>query len=424
MGIRQTEPILFESFDNGVTLIGQQMPWLESAAFSIALPAGYRRDPAEKLGLSSFVSEMTQRGCGNRDSRQFMESLERLGVDLSAHVGTYNTHLTASMQAVHLLPALEITADLIRRPIFPQDQIEDGRAVCLQDVYGLEDDLNQKTLSRLRQNFYGAPDGNAAEGNETTLQQIEREDLTDFHQRFYRPNGALIAVAGKFDWPELIKISKKLFDDWSPLPETDVNFDSPRHGLEHISFDSEQTHIGVAYPTVPSHHPDYFECRAAIGILSGGLSSRLFHEVREKRGLCYTIYANSHSLKDRGGVFAYSGTSTERAQETLDVLLEQLSELHAGVRQDELDRLKVQIRTTLVTQQESCRARASSLVGDYFYLGYARSVSEVNDRFNQLTVDSINRFLDQHKPQFFDIVTLGAEPLQVKSNGVFATPTA
>jgi len=158
-----------------------------------------------------------------------------------------------------------------------------------------------------------------------------------------------------------------------------------------------------------------------VGVLSDGLSSRLFTEVREKRGLCYTVSASYHSLRDRAQVICYSGTTTQRAQETLDVLIEQLTLLRQGIDEAELRRLKVQVRSSLIMQQESCRARANAIAGDWMHLGRVRTLDEINEKITGLTVESVNQFLANHPPRDFVVVTLGAESLEFQRDIVSAT---
>ena len=148
------------------------MPWLESAAFSIAVPAGCRYDPDNQLGLANFTCEMVQRGCGSYNSREFIEALEALGVDYNSSASLYNTNFGGAMCAGQLHDALSIYADVLRRPTFPEDQLEDGRLVCFQEIAAIEDDLAQRTMLRLRSNFYGALDGRNCEGSMESVGSI------------------------------------------------------------------------------------------------------------------------------------------------------------------------------------------------------------------------------------------------------------
>ena len=408
------QTILTHQFANGLTLIGQPMPWLQSAAFAISVPAGSRYDDAEKIGTANFLCEMVQRGCGDHDSRQFVEALQMMGVDFSSSAGNYHTHYGGALIASELLPALGITAEVLRRPHLPAGQLEEGRMVCLQEIAATSDDLPQKAMSRMKARFYGDPDGRDSDGTIESIQAITLEDLQDFHQRLYQPDGLIIAVAGQFDFNAVVDEVGKLFDDWQRNPSPAVVETPPSKGIEHIQFESEQTHIVVGFNGCTYTDENYYLNRCAIGVLSDGMSSRLFTEVREKRGLCYTVFASNHSVKDNAGVFCYSGTSTARAQETLDVIVEQLRELGNGVTAAELKRLKIQIRSGLVAQQESCRSRANAINSNWFHLGRVRTLDEILENINAMTVDGVNDYLSKYPPADFSLVTLGSEALSLR----------
>jgi predicted Zn-dependent peptidase len=408
------QTILTHQFANGLTLVGQPMPWLQSAAFALSVPAGSRYDEKEKIGTANFLCEMVQRGCGDYDSRQFVEALQMLGVDFSSSAGNYHTHFGGAMIASELLPALKVTADLLRRPHLPEVQLEEGRMVCLQEIAATADDLPQQAMARMKARFYGDPDGRDSDGTIESIQAITLEDLEKFHERFYQPDGLIIAVAGQFEFNSVVDEVGKLFDDWKSSPPPAVVPTSPPKGVEHIPFDSEQTHIIVGFDGCTYSDENYYLNRCAIGVLSDGMSSRLFTEVREKRGLCYTVFASNHSVKESAGVFCYAGTTTARAQETLDVILEQLRSMSAGVTEAELKRLKIQIRSGLVSQQESCRSRANAINSNWFHLGRVRTLDEILENINSMTVEKVNDYLSKHPPANFSLVTLGSAALALR----------
>ena len=418
----QQQIIHSHQFENGLVLIGQSMPWLESAAFSFQVPAGCRYDPTDRIGVANFVCEMVQRGAGQMNSRQYIEALEELGIDYSSSASVYGTHYSGASCAGQLHDAISIFADVLRRPHFPADQLEDGRLVCQQEIAAIEDDLPQRALIELRSRYYGQPDGRDCHGTPASVAAIELSDLRNFYESNYRPNGMILGVAGKIDWPKLLNHVSHLFADWQPKPEPTPTQILPQHGTCHLPFESQQTHIAIAYPGVCYSDPDYYKQAGSVSVLSGGMSSRLFSEVREKRGLCYTVFATNHSVRDRGSVICYCGTSTDRAQESLDVLVEQLQLLGQGITDDELRRLKVQVRSDLIMQQESCRARAGSITGDWFHFGRVRTLDEINTKISSLTVSEINQFLEQNRPGHFDLVTLGSQPLEMKHDGISSTP--
>ncbi len=407
------QTILTHRYENGLVLLAEPMDWLESAAFAILLPSGCSRDPADRLGLSSFTGEMVQRGCGPRDSRQFVADLELLGLDHGSSVSNAHTSFGGALPAENLYDALAIYADLLRRPHLPPEQLEEARLVCLQEVRAIDDDLAQRVMIELRRRCYPEPFGRACHGTLETVSAVTLDDVRNYFNANYRPNEAILSVAGNVDWPRLRDCVGELLGDWPSSELPLLKAIDAEGGSRHIGHESSQTHIGVAYPSVPYSHPNYFQARGAVGVLSDGMSSRLFTEVREKRGLCYSVSASMHFLRDRGSVVCYVGTSTDRAQQSLDVLIGELLRLSEGIEPEELDRLKVQVRSGLVMQQESSRSRAAVIAGDWYHLGRVRSMDEVQQIINDLTVEGINAYLRANPPSDFCVVTLGQQPLEM-----------
>lgn len=410
--------VLFEHrFENGLVLLAEPMPWLRSAAFSIMLPAGCQYDPSSRFGLASLTCDMIQRGCGGRDNRQFIEDLEFLGADYGVSASVYHTVIGGTVPHHQLLPTLGIFADVVCNPWLPPSQLDDAKMVCYQEIRSLDDDLAHRALHALRMRHYGDPLGRNAAGKIAGIESIGIDDVREFCRIQFRAGQTVISVAGNLDWPRLQDEIGRLFAPMSPGEVPTVPISPPSHGVEHIPFESQQTHICLAYPSAAYREPDYFRARGAVGVMSDGLSSRLFHEVREKRGLCYTVFATLHSMRDRACVLCYAGTGADRAQETLDVIVQQFRRLREGITEDELTRLKVQIRSSLVMQQESSRSRAASMAGDWFHLGRVRSMEEVSRLVNELTIDDVNEYLRDHPPVACDLVTLGPRALEMP-NGV------
>lgn len=408
---------------NGMVVVAEPMPWLESVAFNFAVRAGGRFDPPDRLGLANFVCEMVQRGAGSMNSRDFLERLEHLGVDYGSSVTNDHAHFYGALCADKLAEAISVYADVLRRPRLPADQLEDARRVCFQEIAGLEDDLASQVMNALYLLYFGDPDGRDVHGTMESVGRITAEDIAQFFSQYYRPDELILAVAGNVDWDSLIATVEHLFGDWAPVKAPEPEVHPGPHGKVHIPFESQQTHIALAFPSFRMSDPLYYHASAQVGILSAGMSSRLFYEVREKRGLCYSVHASLQVSLADACVACYSGTTTERAQETLDVIMRVLSELAQGTDADELERLKVQVRSSIVMSQESCRGRANGLITDYFYLGRVRSLDEINQGFAALTVDSMNQFLAQHPPGPFDLATLGAQPLELQHDGITRTST-
>jgi predicted Zn-dependent peptidase len=400
-------------FDNGLILLGESMPWLDSVGFAVAIPAGSAFDPESRAGLASLTTEMILRGAGDRNSRQFLEELENLGIIWSEAVSRQHILLTATMRASRLPDAVAIFSDVILRPHIPREELEPARLGLIQDIRADRDLPEVKLRRELRRRFFPYPWNRSTQGEEETVTAIEWQDVRDFIDQHFRPEGTIFSVAGRFNWDDTVALVDNLFEGWRGIAPSPPAWRWEREQVRHIPFDSQQTHIGIAYRSVPYDDPRYFQARAALAALSGGTSARLFTEVREKRGLCYTVQATYHVIKDMGSVFCYSGTTAERAQETLDVLLTEIQRLKNGVQPEELQRVKVQLKSHLVFQQESSVSRARSLINDWVFLGRIRSVTELKEAVDGLTTDDVNRFLADSPPSDFTIVTLGPHALEV-----------
>ncbi len=408
-----TASILSHTYDNGLVLVAEPNPSLQSAAFSFLTPAGSAYDTSNRSGLASLTCEMTIRGAGQRDNRQFVEDLENLGVERGESVSASHAIYSGATLARNLMPALRIYGDVLLRPQMPKHELDPARLVILQDLQGLEDDPSQKVMLELRRFFYPEPWGRPSQGEEAAIEATTLAEIKGHHAKFFRPNGTILGVAGQFDWNELQREVEKLFAAWKPVDVAEPGFgERPERG-KHVDYESNQTQIGIAYDSVPYAHPDYFAAWGGVGVLSGGMSSRLFTEVREKRGLCYSVGASYHTLRERGGVFCYSGTSAERAQETLDVMLSELRRLAQGIEPAELQRLKARIKSGLIMQQESSSSRSSSIARDWYFLGRVRTLDETGALVDALTCDVINRYLQEHPPGDFSVVTLGPQALEV-----------
>lgn len=408
---------IFEhTLDNGLVLLAEPIESLESAAFTLRVPGGNAFEPAELPGLATLAQELALRGCGKRDNRQFVEDLDNLGVERGESTFDSHASFSGATLARNLYAALEIYADLVQRPTLPADELEPCQMTALQELSAIEDEPSQKVMIELKRRHYPDPWGRPPQGTQQGIEGTKVADIRKFINNTYQPRGAIMGVAGRVDWDQLRREVDRLFGKWKAQPESTI-VEKPRdEQIAHIHHDSNQTQIAIAYPSVAYRDPDYFQAWGSVGVLSGGMSSRLFTEVREKRGLCYTVYASQMTLRDRGSVICYAGTSVERAQETLDVTLHELHRLTEGILPEELERLRARMKSALVMQQESSSSRSSALVRDWYYLGHTRTMDEVNERVDSLTAESINAYLAAHPPREFTICTVGQQPLKISTS--------
>ena len=402
-----------QTFPNGLTLLAERMEHVRSAALNFLIPAGCVYDPPQHLGIGSVLAELITRGAGDRDSRALTLALDNLGLDRDASVGSMHTRFWGATLSRNLPEALELYADIIRRPHLPAEELEPVQALALQDIQSLEDEPKQKVLIELRKLHYPSPLGQDRRGTAEGIESLTPAALVKHHRRLFQPKGSIISVAGNIEWEPLRDQVRRLFGDWKGEAPLALKLGATKHGASHLEKDTTQTQIALAYPSVPIGDQDYYAAMGAVNVLSGGMSARLFTEVREKRGLCYAVWASYQTFKDRASVLCYAGSTNDRAQETLEVTLGELRRLQEGVQVEEIERVQAGLKSSLIMQEESTSARAGSLSSDWYYLGRVRSFDEIQSAVNALSPVSIQRYLDRCPPKDFTIVTLGPKPLSI-----------
>ena len=401
------------TFPNGLTLLAEKMPGVQSAAMTFLVPAGSATDPADRSGAATVLSDLVLRGAGARDSRQLTDHLDSLGLQRSSSVGVHHTRFGCAALATRVMQGLGVYADIVRRPHLPQPGFEAARDLALQALAGLEDEPRQKLLIKLREWHLPSPYGRSSMGQKDHLEKLTLDLCKADHTRRYHADGAIMAVAGNIDFNAVRDDVGKFFGDWNGAHEANVEVLPPPGRFHHEHQKSEQTHIGIAWPSIPETDNDYYTLRLALEVLSGGMSGRLFTEVREKRGLCYSVWAGYSSLKGQGSVLGYAGTSNERAQATLDCFVSELHRLSEGVTTDELERAKTGLKASTIMQGESTSARAGAIAHDYFIRGRIRTLEEIKSAIDSVSLEQVNDYLRKHRAGPFTIVTVGPKELKL-----------
>lgn len=409
------QQIFTEVLPNGLTLVVEAMPAVQSAAFTMLIPAGSIYDPVGENGAGAVLTDLLTRGAGDLDSRELSLTLDNLGLQRSESPGTSHISLSGATLAEKLPEVLRIYGEIVCNPALPEEQFEATREGALQYLYSLEDEPRQKIFSELRRRCLESPWGLPNEGTIESVQQLKYESVIQLYQKNFRPNGTILGIAGNVDFDEIKQVVVEVFGEWQPKEESSVTTGERGLKWDHLSHESTQTHIGIAYDSIPYHDPAYYEAWAAVSILSGGMSSRLFTEVREKRGLCYSIHASLSSLKDQARVLCYAGSTTERAQETLDVTIQEIQKLGEGISPEELERCKARAKSSLVMSQESSFSRSTSIARDWYHLGRITTLDEVRKKIDALTVPAVLDFVNAHPAEDFTILTIGPQELEKHS---------
>ncbi len=408
-------------FPNGLVLLAEAMPGVQSAAFTMLMPAGAAYEAADGLnlpgGAATMTAEWITRGAGDRDSRELLTALDNLGVSHAESAQTLHTSIAAATLGRNLEPALELFADMVLRPHLDEEEVEPIRALCAQNLRSLEDDPGSKVIYELRRRHFPDPWGRPSPGSPEGVASLTPADLQRFWETTYRPNGAILGVAGAIDWPRLRDAVGRLFGEWSPRPDPRIQERPAGPTRDHILRETQQIQIALARPAATVDSPDYYAARAAVAILGGYSSARLFTEVREKRGLCYSVYASYEGHRERGALLCYAGTSADRAQQTLDVMLAEIDRLgRDGVDLEELQTMRAGLKSSLIMAQESSMSRSGALASDWYFLGRVRSLDEIAEALDALTPEEVSRYAASLTgPEGLTIVTLGPNALRTTS---------
>ncbi|AQT68956.1 Peptidase M16 inactive domain protein [Anaerohalosphaera lusitana] len=398
---------------NGMVILGEHMDQVESAAFSFLLPCGESLLPEGVCGAGEVISDWLVRGAGDMDSRQLSDALEGLGLHHSEHVSSSHLTLGGVLESSNLIEALRLYGDIILNPKLDGEQFEMSKQLAMAHLAGLDDDPRQKVMLAVRERFYPYPLGRPAIGKEDELKALTADQARKIAQERVTPAGTIFAVAGKFDFAQLCSEMEALFSIDKPEPPTQANPGEKGPKYEHIEYPGAQVHLGMMTPAVTVDHEDYYKTLLMVSVLSGGMSSRLFTEVREKRGLCYAVGARYHALKGHAGVNCYAGTTPDKAQETLDVIKEEFAKLENGIDDEELASAKAGLKSSLVMQGESTSSRAGGVASDYYFLRRVREIEEIKAGIENITKAELETFLKENAFEDFTIVTIGSKELQV-----------
>jgi len=403
--------------NNGMVLLAQPMDNVATVAFDFMLPAGAALLPSGACGAANVAEDWIFRGAGNRDSRQLGDALDSLGLHRNSSVGTSHLTIGSTLEAGNLAKALELYGDIILRPRLEAGQFVPARQLATDTLRSLDDNPRQKVMLKLRQKFFGEPLGRSTLGNIDELEKLSAERTRQLVKHYFNLSTMIFSVAGKYDFNALCRQIDDLFapPQTSPSPRDTQNAvrDTQTDRYTHIHNEGAQVHIGLMTETVRPSNEDYYNARVAVSVLSGGMSARLFTEVREKRGLCYAVGAQYYGLKEMAAIGCYAGTTPQKAQQTIECLIAEFNRLADGISEEEIQRAKVGLKSALILQSESSSSRAGAIGGDYYILGRVRSLEEIKERIEATSVDSVLGFLRRKRFGDFTVVTIGPKEVKI-----------
>lgn len=350
------------TLSNGLRIVTEHMPGLESAALGLWVSAGGRHEAADQNGIAHFLEHMAFKGTTRRTALQIAEEIEDVGGYINAYTSREVTAYYARVLKDDVALALDLIADIVLNPIFDPREIEVERGVILQEIGQAADTPDDIIFDWLQEVSYpGQALGRTILGPAERVRAFGRADFDRFVASHYGPGQLILSAAGAVDHDHIVRLAEATFGHLAPstpmMPEPGHFAGGERHEVKAL----EQAHFTLALEAPGYRSDDFYTAQIYASVLGGGMSSRLFQEIREKRGLCYTIYAQVGSYDDTGMLTIYAGTSGEELPELVGLTLDELKRSAEDMTQAELARARAQMKAGLLMGLESPSSRAERL---------------------------------------------------------------
>ena len=391
----------YHRLSNGIEMVGQYMPSLSSITFGFQLDAAVINEPEDKQGLAHLFEYMLFQGTKQKDARALNEAFESLGARKGASTGLETSQVWAQIVNTKFDATLQLINELLLTSTFPKEELEQMRSIVLQEIRRRDDEPMSRIFELVRANFYsGTALGRPVLGSFESVNALQRQDLQSFWKARYQPDDVLFAIAGKFEWDHVVEQVQTLFGGWNghadPSPDQRP---APTSNVALEYQEGQQEHLALMCPFPNYTDPDYYAAQVISEVLGGNMASRLFVEVREKRGLVYGVSAGLASNKHIGAMRIYAGTTPEQGRECFKVIVDELRKLEQeGITADELERAKVQLKSENVMRSEGSAARMSALSRSWWYERKLRTVQEVREAIDAVTQEQVLNVLHRFSP--------------------------
>jgi predicted Zn-dependent peptidase len=391
--VKEVRNIRRQILGNGLTVITEQMDHIRSASIGIWISTGSRDEAPEWNGISHFIEHMVFKGTKHRTAQEIARQVDSIGGNMDAFTAKECICFNAKVLDEHLPVALDVLSDLVLHPVFDADDIARERGVILEEIKMDEDNPDYLVHEIFTQNFWkDHPLGKPILGTKETVKRFERAPVTETYTHRFAPGNIIIAAAGNLKHESFVDLVNKHFEHMKPQKN---GFHSPEPKIvpkiilrNKKALEQVQLCMGV------QAHPIAHERRHAGYILNtllgGGMSSRLFQNIRERQGLAYSIYSDLNPYRDTGCLGVYAGTSRESAAKVVLSVVEEFRKLKAEpVADDELRRAKDQLKGSLMLSLESSTARMSNLARQEMYFDHFADLDELIQKIEGVTVNDL-----------------------------------
>jgi predicted Zn-dependent peptidase len=404
--------ILTTTLPNGMKVITEEMRHVRSVSVGVWIGTGSRRETPEQSGVSHFIEHMLFKGTATRSAEDIARSVDSLGGNLDAFTGKELVCYNTKVLDEHLPVAMDILSDLVLNPAFREDDIEKEKGVILEEIKMDVDNPDYLVHETFTSNFWKDHSlGRPILGTRETVKNLTRNVVSQYYSEIYTPENMLVTAAGNLTHERLVALVGERFEkvkQGGPVPEQVKPATHARISLK-TKKDLEQVHVCLGVPCYPIPHEDRFICYVLNTVLGGGMSSRLFQNIRERQGLAYSVFSELNPYTDTGCLAVYAGTSLESAKKVIDCVLKEFAELKQQiVTAEELRRAKDHLKGSLMLSLESTSSRMSNLARQQMHFGRFFSLDELVESIENVTAAEVQRVAqDFFQPEHLALTVLG-----------------
>ena len=373
---------------SGLTVVTETMPHLESVALGTWIKSGARDETEGEHGIAHLLEHMAFKGTNRRSTRQIAEEIENVGGELNAATSTETTSYYARVLKDDVPLAVDILADILTDSVFDEEELTREKHVILQEIGAANDTPDDVVFDRFSELAYaGQPLGRPILGTPDTVQSFSSAEIRAYLDRNYTTDRMFVVAAGAVEHDAFVKHVEERFSALRPQPEVSPIIQAARYtgGEAREERDLMDAQVLIGFEGRAYHARDFYASQILANILGGGMSSRLFQEVREIRGLCYSIYAFHWGFSDSGIFGIHAATGGENLPELVPVIIDELRKASQSIEQQEIDRSRAQVRAQLLMGQESPAARAGQIARQMMLYGRPISNSEMMERLAGIT---------------------------------------
>ncbi len=378
------------------------MPHVRSVSVGIWIGTGSRRETPEENGISHFIEHMVFKGTKNRSAEEIARSVDSIGGGLDAFTSKEMVSYNTKVLDEHLPLAFDVLADLVRNPLFREEDIEKEKGVILEELKMEVDNPEYLLHEIFSSNFWkDHPIGKPILGTKETIKKFHREMLEGYYERIYAPSNILITAAGNLKHDHIVELAREHFEALRMAPDAPAERAPVPHARLVFRNKSslEQMHLYMGVPAYALPHEDRFICYVLNTVLGGGMSSRLFQNIREKQGLAYAVYSELSMYHDAGCLAIYAGTSLESARKVVDSITQEFRDLKENpVPAEELRRAKDHLKGSFMLGLESTSSRMGNLARQELYFKRFFSLDDMVESIEKVTAEEVQRVARE----FFD----------------------